>query len=85
MISTVAELIAALGGPKTVSGLTGVGIKAISNWKSRGKIAAGHSFVLSNEAVARGLMVDPKVFGMRVPAGVKGMTFGTGTTVNSTR
>ena len=63
MLGTVDSVIEAVGGPSAAASLAGVGLPAVSNWKSRGKIAQG-KFVLFRDALAaKGLEAAPSVFG----------------------
>lgn len=66
MLRTVDEVLEALGGPAKVAELCGVGVSAVSNWKTRGRIAADRYLVVV-EALSKGdKTADPAVFGMAV-------------------
>ena len=64
MLRTIDEVLEALGGPAKVADLCGVGVSAVSNWKSRGCIASGKFLVITEALRAIGKTVDPAVFGM---------------------
>lgn len=64
MITTVDELIEALGGTSAAAALLGVGMSVVSNWRSRGRIPAEKFMILAAALDARGnKKVDPKLFG----------------------
>lgn len=66
MLTTVDEVIKALGGTAAAAGLLGVSAPAVSNWRERGKIAPD-KFLLVREALsALGKDVDPCVFAFKL-------------------
>lgn len=66
MIESVDAVIDAVGGTSAASRLAGVGLSAVSNWKSRGRIPA-EKFKIFERALARlGTHADPKLFGFDV-------------------
>lgn len=64
MLRTIEEVLEALGGPAKVAELCGVGPSAVSNWKSRGRIAAEKFLLVTDALRAIDKTVDPIVFGM---------------------
>ena len=64
MLRTIEEILDTLGGPARVAELCGVGASAVSNWKSRGRIAAEKFLVITDALAREGKTVDPAVFGM---------------------
>lgn len=67
MLTTVEAVIEAVGGEAEAAKLAGVGTSAVSNWKARGRIAAGKAMIFSDALAKVGKAADPAVFGM-VPA-----------------
>lgn len=51
MLTTVDDVVKKLGGPTAVASLTGVGLSAVSNWKSRGRIPA-EKFLIFDRALS---------------------------------
>lgn len=70
MLSTIDELIDALGGPSKVALIGGVGLTAVSNWRSRGKIPAEKFMLFSAALSAMGKTAAPALFGFE-PAEVR--------------
>lgn len=63
MLTSVDEIIEALGGTSAVAGLAGVGQSAVSNWRSRGRIPP-EKFMIFTEALGKaGKEAQPSVFG----------------------
>lgn len=71
MLDTVDEVIEAVGGDAAACSLAGVGPSAISNWRSRGKIAQDNFLLFRDALAAVGKEAAPSVFGFKVaePAG----------------
>lgn len=63
-ISTISELIDALGGPSELGAFLGITQEAVSNWKARGAIPPGWHARLILEARKRSIIVDGSVFGL---------------------
>lgn len=63
-IKTIDGLIIALGGTRRVADMMGLEMPAVSNWIARDFIPPGHHLTLFLEIWARGLNVDPTVFGL---------------------
>lgn len=65
-ISSIRELIEALGGPTAVAQWAGVEhASAVSNWEARGSIPPGYHMRLSLEARRRGFVISPEeIFGL---------------------
>ena len=63
-LTTIDELIEALGGTSVVSSWLGVGSSAVSNWRARNELPGGWHLRIYLEAVKRGLSIDPQLFGM---------------------
>ncbi len=63
MLSTIDEVIEALGGAAKVAALCGVGLTAVSNWRSRGRIPPGKSMIFAEALKALGKTPSPSVFG----------------------
>jgi hypothetical protein len=66
MLTTVDDVIEALGGTAATAGLAGVSAPAVSNWRERGKIAPGKFLLISEALEARGKEASPEVFGFAV-------------------
>lgn len=65
MLTTVDDVVEALGGTAAAAVLTGVSAPAVSNWRERGKIAPD-KFLLIREALAsRGQEACLSVFGFK--------------------
>lgn len=67
MLSTVGEIIDALGGTAAVATLCGVGETAVSNWRSRREIPADKFMIFTAALGAAGKTVNPSVFGFEAP------------------
>lgn len=63
-IRTVDDLIDAFGGNSILAEWLGIGDTAVSNWRDRKSIPSGWHLRLYLEAEARGLSIDPRLFGM---------------------
>jgi hypothetical protein len=63
-ITSIDDLIAALGGDTEVADWLGISQPAVGMWKSRGHIGSGWHLRLLAECRRRGLTVDPQVFGL---------------------
>lgn len=66
-LRTVADIVKAFGGPKSLSIWAGVGKSAVSNWISDNDIPTGWHYRMHLELTARGFEIDPRAFGV-VPA-----------------
>jgi hypothetical protein len=66
MLSSVGEVIEALGGTGATAVVARVGSPAVSNWLKRGKISQERFFLIREALEARGLDVSPVVFGFKV-------------------
>lgn len=64
MLSTVDEVIEAVGGTAAAAKLAGVGPPAVSNWRSRGRIASEKFMIFAAALRANGKEASPDVFGM---------------------
>ena len=64
VLKTVEAIIEALGGSSAAAELAGVGMSAVSNWKSRGTIPAELFVVFSRVLERHGNRADPSLFGM---------------------
>jgi hypothetical protein len=56
---TVRSLIKQLGGPSEIAARCGISASAVSNWGSRGEVAAGHRITLWRMASEAGLDWTP--------------------------
>lgn len=65
MLTTVDDVIEALGGTAAVAGLAGVGSSAVSNWRERGKIAPDNFLLISEALRAKGAEASPAIFGFK--------------------
>ncbi len=65
MLSTVDAVIGELGGTSAVSGLAGVGLSAVSNWKARGKVPPELFLIISESLAKLGKAADPALFSFR--------------------
>lgn len=66
MLTSVDDVIEALGGTAAAAGLAGVSAPAVSNWRERGKIAPDKFLLISEALRAKGAEVSPSVFGFKV-------------------
>jgi len=66
MLTSVEQVISAIGGNNAAAELAGVSCSAVSNWKFRQRIPP-EFFLIFTEALERsgGARVDPGVFAMR--------------------
>jgi len=64
-LTTVKEIVAALGGTARTAEWAGVGMSAVSNWLADEDIPAGWHYRLHLELEARGFSIDPAAFGIR--------------------
>ena len=64
MLSTVDAVIDAVGGTAAAAGLAGVGLSAVSNWRSRNRIPSEKFMIFADVLRARGQEATPAVFGM---------------------
>lgn len=64
MLETVEAVIEAVGGDAEAAKLAGVGASAVSNWKARGRIAAGKAMIFTDALARVGKVASPSVFGM---------------------
>jgi hypothetical protein len=65
LLSSVDDVIEALGGTGAVAALAGVGEPAVSNWRARGKISQGNFFVIKDALAEKRMQVSPAVFGFK--------------------
>lgn len=65
-LSTVDEVVSAVGGTAAAAGLAQVGPPAVSNWKARGVIPADHFVTFSDALARRGKRAARRVFGFKV-------------------
>lgn len=63
-ITTIPELIDALGGDTAVADMLGISQSAVAHWKLRNQIASGWHMRLLSELIERDYRVDKKVFGL---------------------
>jgi predicted transcriptional regulator len=63
-ITTIPELIEALGGDTLVADMLGISQSAVAHWKLRNQIASGWHMRLLSEAIDRGYRVEKSVFGL---------------------
>lgn len=69
MLTTIDQIIDALGGTAKAAAAAHVGASAVSNWKARGTIPADRYFLINGALKAAGHPeADPTVFGMATPA-----------------
>jgi len=68
MLTTVDEVIEALGGTAAAASLAGVSAPAVSNWRERGKIASDKFLLIREALAASGREVDGSVFGFKAEA-----------------
>jgi hypothetical protein len=69
MLSSVADVIDAVGGASAACELTGIKSgNAPYNWKARGRIPSEHFLVFVNALRLLGKKPDPAVFGLTLPA-----------------
>lgn len=61
-ISTIDDLITALGGPSAIGDWLGITQEAVSNWKARQYIPPGWHLKLLLAATRKGLDVEPALF-----------------------
>lgn len=66
MLTTVDDVIEALGGTAAAAGLTGVSAPAVSNWRERGKIAPDKFLLIREALAAQGKEACLSVFGFKV-------------------
>jgi len=71
MLGTVDDMVNALGGTAKVAALGGVGLSAVSNWRSRGRVPAELFLVFSEALKSLGKSADPALFGMTPAAGAE--------------
>jgi hypothetical protein len=64
-LTTVDEVVDALGGNYSVAILTGYGKTAVSNWRTRQRIPAENFLLICTTLERIGRRADPAVFGMR--------------------
>jgi hypothetical protein len=67
-LTTVDDLVEALGGTNVVARLLGVGASAVSNWRSSGEVPKGWHLELSIAAQKIGHTISPIVFGVSLQA-----------------
>lgn len=65
MLTTVDDVIEALGGTAAAAGLTGVTPPAVSNWRERGKIATDKFPLIREALAAKGKEASLSVFGFK--------------------
>lgn len=65
MLTTVDEVILALGGPTKTAAVAGVGASAVVNWRTRGEIPPDCFLLIRDALTALGTDVEPAVFGFK--------------------
>lgn len=65
MLSSVDEVIKALGGNAAVASLARVGRPSVSNWIKRGRISHGSSMIIREALADLGMEATPSVFGFK--------------------
>lgn len=68
MLVTVGEIIDTLGGTTAVAGLAGVGLSAVSNWRSRGRIPSEKFMIFADALAKLGKTASPDIFGFETAA-----------------
>jgi hypothetical protein len=63
MLSTVDEIIDAVGGTAAAAGICGVGLSAVSNWRSRGRIPSEKFMIFADALKRLGKKASPSLFG----------------------
>ena len=63
-ITTIEDLISALGGDTVVAAWLDISQPAVANWKVRGEIPGGWHMRLFARVVGMGMTIDPAVFGL---------------------
>lgn len=61
-ITSIEQLIEALGGPVNLGRKFGISQEAVSNWPARGNIPGGWHVQLFAMAAREGLSIDPAIF-----------------------
>ena len=74
-LTTIDDIISAMGGPSELAELLDVTQQAVSMWKVRGEIPSGWHYRLHLEALRRGCVINPAVFGVVAPLAVAATTF----------
>lgn len=64
-LTTVDEVVEALGGTTAVADRLGIGPSAVSNWRARGSIARAKFVVISRALAAVGKQADDDLFGFQ--------------------
>lgn len=67
-LRTVGDVVEALGGTKAAAEWADVGPSAVSNWIAKAFIPPGWHYRINTELGARGLEIDPAVFGLQPDA-----------------
>lgn len=67
MLTTVDEVIEALGGGSACAALAGVSLPAVSNWRTRGRFPAELWLLFGAALERKGTTVEPALFGLRQP------------------
>jgi hypothetical protein len=70
-ITTIDEVIEALGGPNEISKLLDCRPHAVSMWKARGRISPDTYVILNAALKARGKIAPPHLWGMKVPRRIR--------------
>ena len=65
MITSVEQLISALGGTNAVAALCGVKFNAVSHWRTSNALPDRHKYYLLQVCAEKGIEVDPAVFERR--------------------
>ena len=68
MLTSVDELIKAVGGNAAAASMVGVKPAAVSNWKARGAIPAEHFMIFAGFFAGDGRTFDPSLFGFKEAA-----------------
>ncbi len=72
VISTIDELVTALGGPSELGSVLGISQEAVSNWAARGSIPGGWHVRLLSMCMRNNILVNPSVFQL-TPSDVVGI------------
>ena len=67
-LTTLSEVIDALGGPSAVAKLTGTKLPAVSNWQQFGRFPAKTYLVMSNALKLHGKVASSALWGMKEAA-----------------
>lgn len=71
MITSVDQMIDALGGTTAAADLAGIDKRVVSNWRARKRVPAEYFLTLSQALADLGKEADPAIFGIKAPAEVR--------------